>query len=63
MSAYPRSVQDWFLLITEHNDLRVIRQLFTDLDSDEFKLDGPRHQHLLNLITAIRLDQMAKEGG
>jgi hypothetical protein len=66
-ASVPRSVQDWFLLITEdRDDGKVVRLLLTELDDDELwpwlKLsDVPRRQHLLNLLTAVRLDQMAKE--
>jgi hypothetical protein len=57
----PRSVQDWFLLITESDDAKLAKQAIAELD-DHWLPALPRQLHVLNLLTAIRLDQMAKEG-
>jgi hypothetical protein len=58
----PRSVQDWFVMITESEDIDVIRQAIRELTSPDWPpIDGPREEHLLSLLTAVRLDQMARE--
>ena len=63
-----RTVQDWFQFIQDGNDDgKLVRQVLAEL-SDEYQWDRPgresneKLQYLLNLITAVRLDQMVKEG-
>lgn len=59
-----RSVQEWFKLIqTTKDDLKLVRQVLAELDDDSRwgGISGPRQEHLLSLLTAIRLDQMSKE--
>jgi hypothetical protein len=56
-----RSVQEWFLLLQEKNDLAIAKQVAAELPS--FTTPRGDHEHLLALFTAIRLDQMAKEVG
>jgi hypothetical protein len=63
----PRSVQDWFLRIIEpRDDLNLTKLILAEFEDDNLWPGGslsdvPRQLHLLNLITAVRLDQMAKE--
>jgi hypothetical protein len=62
MTPVPRSVKDWFLLITEsRDDAKLVKQAIAELDG----LWAPellRRLHLVNLLTAVRLDQTTKEG-
>lgn len=60
-----RTVQDWFKLLRENNDDQIARRVLDDLIAYQHY---PNDRHLredellvATLITAIRLDQMAKE--
>jgi hypothetical protein len=58
----PRTVTEWFELVTLREDLDLVRKAIRELDSPDWPpIDGPREEHLLALLTAIRLDQMARE--
>jgi hypothetical protein len=53
-----RSVKDWFVLLQEKDDIQIAKQVLVELPQ------WPKQErvlHLLSLLTAVRLDQMAKE--
>jgi hypothetical protein len=55
-----RSVQDWFKFIQENDDDNIVRELLLLFATPEEQRKKD-HQQVLNLITALRLDQMARE--
>jgi predicted lipid-binding transport protein (Tim44 family) len=54
----PRPVIEWLTHIQRADDLAIAEEALTDIIGLWSKEEA---QHLLNLIHAIRLDQMAKE--
>jgi predicted lipid-binding transport protein (Tim44 family) len=56
----PRPVIEWLMHIqrAEADDLAIVEEALTDIIGLWSKEEA---QHLLNLLTAVRLDQMAKE--
>lgn len=58
----PRPVAEWLTHIQRTNDLAIAEEAASDIIAC-WTIDWRQEsvQHLLNLIHAIRLDQMAKE--
>jgi predicted lipid-binding transport protein (Tim44 family) len=54
----PRPVIEWLTHIQRADDLAIVEEALTDIIGLWSKEEA---QHLLNLLTAVRLDQMAKE--
>jgi predicted lipid-binding transport protein (Tim44 family) len=54
----PRPVIEWLTHLQHADDLAIVEEALTDIIGLWSKEEA---QHLLNLLTAVRLDQMAKE--
>ena len=53
-----RTVTDWFQIIQrDHDDMKLAKEIFASLSGQ----DREDLAQLISVITAIRLDQMAKE--
>ena len=58
-----RHLEGWFEIVQKEGDLKVARQLLAELEDDprwHHPPDRQKIEHILNLITAIRLDQLSK---
>ena len=58
----PRTVSEWLLHLQRNNDLDIAEEAASDILFNwtvDWRVESV--QHILNLLTAVRLDQMAKE--
>jgi len=58
MMPPPRPVIEWLTHIQRKDDLAIVEEALSDIIGLWSREEA---QHLLNLLTAVRLDQMAKE--